>query len=81
MRIVHRVHNGKLVAVNQEPPRKKSRAERRKDKAAAIAAKRRAAAEREQAATVERDTPEQRHARAAIYHDFTLSGMRHFRDL
>lgn len=73
MRIVHRVHNGKLVAVNQEPPRKKSRAERRKDKAAAIAAKRRAAAER--------DTPEQRHARAAIYHDFTLSGMRHFRDL
>ncbi|HCL5276687.1 TPA: hypothetical protein N2G37_004363 [Salmonella enterica] len=29
----------------------------------------------------EKGTPAERHARAAIYHDFTLSGMRHLRDM
>lgn len=29
----------------------------------------------------EKGTAQERHARAAIYHDFTLSGLRHFRDL
>ncbi|ECS0953695.1 hypothetical protein NJB86_004213 [Salmonella enterica] len=29
----------------------------------------------------DKGTPQERHARAALYHDFTLSGLRHFRDL
>ncbi|EJL4739722.1 hypothetical protein NMM03_004411 [Salmonella enterica] len=29
----------------------------------------------------EKGTPQERHARAALYHDFTLSGLRHLRDL
>lgn len=86
MRVIHRVQNGKLVALNQEPTRKKSKAEKRKEQTAAIAAKRRASAARAAATpapvdTVERDTAAERHARAAIYYDFTLSGLRHLREI
>ena len=84
MRIVHRVHNGKLVAVGEEPPRKKTYAERRKEKAKAIAAKRKAreAAYAEEQRTVTDDrTPAESQNRAQLHYDFTVLSYRHMRDL
>ncbi|BEB89217.1 hypothetical protein VEE21_47080 (plasmid) [Escherichia coli] len=48
-------------------PKKKPRKRKHQQRAAKVA--------------TEKGTPQERHARAALYHDFTLSGLRHLRDL